>query len=288
MTALYSNQVSVSNSFQRRKYYVVAIAVIAIAVIGIPLGVSTLGGSQKDVTMQISANYAVGEKMVYTTIIGMASYDSTDFAQTSQSNPPTMPVIDIIEVIDFDGEYYTLNHTMTTNSVTEFTLEKIRIGELSTQLINLNSPIRIPQNNDDANDAYIAQLLSKSELKVGNTLTVPYTSSFVSTVTGDLKISFKGYEDLMTPAGTFRVAKVEITGENLSSRLDTNTPEVYSATTMDLDYTLYLELDSTRIVKSTMSYTVFKQISNPVLYPTEQHQTDHMTIEKTLEQIIKP
>ena len=64
----------------------------------------------------LNVDYAVGEKMVYdSTITG--SYDSAAATGTSTLIPKntTINSQQTIEVTGFDGEYYTLNHTMTMN-----------------------------------------------------------------------------------------------------------------------------------------------------------------------------
>jgi len=177
-------------------------------------------------SIQLRVNYAVGEKMAYITIMTgtFESYNSTSSSQSISPNNFTSSASDIIEVVDFDGEYYTLNHTMALNGMqTSFSmLEKMSKTGFSSYVFNLGSTTQEAPNNGATSSSFLAQLLSKPEVKVGDTITVPYPSISGIATTGDLKITFKGYEDISTPAGTFRVFKVEMTSKNVSIHFDAN------------------------------------------------------------------
>ncbi len=267
-----------------KKPYVIVIAVIAIGVIAGALLVP-----QGAASIQLSVNYMVGEKMAYTTVMTgtFESYNSTSSSQSISPRNFTSSASDIIEVVDFDGEYYTLNHTMALNDMQKSfsMLEKMSKTGYSLYVFNLGSTTQDASNNGVTSSSFLAQLLSKPEVKVGDTITVSYPSISGITTTGDLKITFKGYEDISTVTGTFRVFKVEMTSENVSMHLDTNNPEVNMASNLDMSYIVYLESGTMRLIKSTMEETVSAQST---FHSTALSYTMHLTMDMTLEQGIKP
>jgi hypothetical protein len=279
------DQLSHSNAKRfGKKPYVIVIAMIAIAVIAgaflVPQGAASI---------QLSVNYTVGEKMDYTTVMTgtFESYNSTGSSQALSPKNFTSSASDTIEVVDFDGEYYTLNHTMALNDIQpSFSmLEKMSKTGYSSYVFNLGNTTQEAPNNGVTSSSFLAQLLTKPEVKVGDTITVPYPSISGIATTGDLKITFKGYEDISTPAGTFRVFKVGMTSENVSMHLDTNNPEVNMASNLDMSYTVYLESGTMRLIKSTMEETVSTQST---FHSTALSYTMHLAMDMTLKQDIKP
>jgi len=274
------------NSFRHleKKPYIIVVALFAVAVIAgallIPQGAASI---------QLNVNYVVGEKMVYTTIMTgtFESYNSTSSAQAPSPKNYTESARDSIEVVGFDGECYTLNHTMALKDMhTSFSmLEKMNKTGYSSYVFNLRNSTQVAPSNGVTSSSFLTQLLSKPEVKVGDTITVPYPSISGIATTGDLKIAFKGYEDISTPAGTFRVFKVEMASENVSIHLDTNNSEVNMISSIDMSYTVYLEAGSLRLIKSTMEETVSFQST---FHSTEFNYNMHLTMDMTLDQDSKP
>ncbi|MDR0492723.1 MAG: DUF3108 domain-containing protein [Nitrososphaerota archaeon] len=282
MAVFSKTQSSASNSFHGHRHYTLFIAISVIAVIGAPFVFQ--GGIA---LIQLNTDYEIGEKMVYSTQI-TTSYDWPDSSSDMPPKPVTSSATNTIGVIDFDGECYTVNRTITPThplSSDSSTLEKINKNGLSTHLPLFNNSTQKTPNNGNTNNSHIAHLLNKPKVKVGDTFTVPYPSESNFPITGDLNIAFKGYEYIKTPAGTFRVFKVEITAENINSHFEIgdHTPDTIS--TLDLCYTLYLESGTARLIKSIMNSAVSNQITDNYL---NQSYITHITIEQTLEQAIKP
>ncbi len=274
------------SSFKRlgKKPYVIGAAVVAVAVIACALLIP-----QGEASIQLNVNYAVGEKMVYVTIMS-GTFESFNETSSSKSPSPknyTASATDSIEVVDFDNECYTLNHTMTLNNIaTAFSmLEKMNKTGYSSYIFNIGNRTQEAPNNGITSSSYLAQLLSKPEVKVGDTITVPYPAFSGITTNGDLKISFKGYEDVSTPAGTFRVFKVEMTSENITMHLDTSNPEINVSSKLSMRYTAYLESGTMRLIKSTMQENVSTQST---FHLTELNYAMHLTMDMTLNQDIKP
>ena len=106
-----------------------------------------------------------------------------------------------IEVINFDGEYYTLNHTITMTlgdkPFSFSTLEKMNKTGYSAYIFNLGNTTQEIPNTTITSNSYLTQLLNKPEVKVGDSINVPYPSiSSSMAMTGDLTMTFKGFEDL--------------------------------------------------------------------------------------------
>ena len=267
---------------------VITIVIIASAAFFIPQGTTA--------TIPLSVDYVVGEKMVYdstlTMTLGSYSLGSTLSLPTQTPNNITLNTQQTIDVIGFDGENYLLNHTYSMSildrpmsfSVTE----KMNKTGYSSYLLNLgNTQTEIPQTGI-ASDSYLAQLLNKPEVKVGDTISVPYPTlnSNVQT-TGDLTIKFNGVEDLTVPAGTYKVFRIDIVSNNLKMSLDL--PETSSSIVLPsnlsmnlgINYQIYLEYGTMRQIKSTMQVTSVYQSS--IL-----NMTSAIAMDMTLTQHIKP
>jgi hypothetical protein len=224
---------SSSTGFKRfgKKLYFTIMALIIIAIIAMALLIPTGAAS-----IPLNVNYAVGEKMVYTTATSLTLKVNNSTSPGNEgltSNNMTISGKEILEVLGFDGEFYTLNNTVTmTEGNIPFsysTTEKMNKTGYSVSLVNLgNTSEEIPGNSLTSNQ-YLAQLLSKPEVKVGDTITIPYPAiasniSSNSQLTGDLTLTFKGFQDLTVPAGTYKVFRVDLTSNNLSMTIETSLP----------------------------------------------------------------
>lgn len=277
--------------FGKKLYAVLAVLVIVIIVSAaffIPQGTTA--------TIPLKVDYVVGEKMVYdSTVTVNFDLGSSLGVPLTAPNSTTMNIGQTIEVTGFDGENYFLNHTMTMNvldrPVSVSMIEKMNKTGYSTYLLDLGSIQQEIPSNGLGSNTFLAQLLSKPEVKVGDTVTIPFpsigTSQYVQT-TGDLTMKFSGVEDLTVPAGTYRVFKIDITSNNLKMTLNTPTDNSTLAAiptnlsmNLDLNYQIYLEYGTLRQIKSTMQETAGFQSS--ILNMTAQ-----MGMDMTLTQHIKP
>jgi hypothetical protein len=107
-------------------------------------------------------------------------------------------------------------------------------------------------------------------------------------VTGDLTVTFGNIEDLTTPAGTYRVFKIDMTSNNIQITLTTPptaSPSLYTSTDItmncDMNYQVYLEYGTLRQIQADMQQTVICQSSL-------MNYTSTTTTEMTLNQHIKP
>ena len=131
-----------------------------------------------------------------------------------------------IEVMSFDGENYLLNHTITMTVLDKpisFSMtEKMNKTGYSTYLLDLGSIQQEIPSSGLAGNTFLAQLLNKPEVKVGDTINIPFPSgrSQYLQTTGDLTMKFGGVEDLTVPAGTYRVFRLDIASNNLKMTLN--------------------------------------------------------------------
>ena len=265
-----TNEQSISLAPLKRKWFgkkflalvvTIAVAVIAVALF-VPLGQAVI---------PLNVDYTVGEKMVYdSTITG--SYDSAAPAGTSMLIPKntTINSQQTIEVTGFDGEYYTLNHTMTMNlnnrPVSFSMIEKMNKTGYSAYLFNFGSTQQEVPNNSLTSTSYLAQLLNQPEVKVGDSVNVPFPTGNSSLgITGGLKMTFKGIEELTVPAGTYKVFRIDITSNDLKMNYQSPLSGLSNFTSanitigMNVNYQIYIEYGTMRQIKASMQESVSTQ-----------------------------
>lgn len=93
-------------------------------------------------------------------------------------------------------------------------------------------------------------LTSKPQARVGDSWRIPYESSGAE-VSGDLIITFYGFENLTVPAGTYNVFKVGIKSDNVNAHYTTSHNGVEANITEDFNIQIYLEYGSLRQIKYT-------------------------------------
>jgi hypothetical protein len=271
----------------RKKLYVVT-AIVAVAVIVVALLIP-----QGTASIPLNVDYEVGEKMVYNTTMTMTyeDFNSTLISTgTGVLNDTSVNAKQTIEVIDFDGEYYTLNQTTTmmigNKPFSVSILQKMDKTGCSTYLFNIgDTEFEVPDTSFTSS-SYLTQLLNKSEVKVGDSINVPFPSTLSEIgVTGDLTMTFRGIEDLTVPAGTYKVFRIDITSNDLSMNYKPSTTfsGLNFATKMDmnLNYQIYMEYGTLRQIKSTMQQTSSLQSSM-------MNYTMTLSTDMTLNEHIKP
>jgi hypothetical protein len=252
-----------------RKIYFMIFALTAILILGVTLLIP-----QGAASIPLNVNYTVGEKMVYdATMTSSFQYGNSTLPTGITSQLPNNTSINMqqtIEVTGFDGEYYTLNHTMTlsTNSkpLSISLTEKMNKTGYSAYLLNLGSTQQEIPNEGVTSTSYLAQLLSKPEVKVGDSVEVPFPSGNSSIgITGDLTMTFRGIQDLTVPAGTFKVFRIDITSNNLKMNYNLPLGSLSSFTPanitmrLDMNSQMYIEYGTMRQIKSSMQETASMQ-----------------------------
>ena len=130
-----------------------------------------------------------------------------------------------MDVLSFDGGFYTINNSYTSTiqnrPFTFSMLEKMNNTGYSAMIFNSgNSSEELPSGSFD--NSQFAQLLSQPVVKVGDyTVTVPYSellgNSSQSNLQGNLTLTFKGIQDLNVPAGTYKVFRIDLTGNIITT-----------------------------------------------------------------------
>ncbi len=252
-----SPHVSSKKRFGKRLYVTIA-AVIAIAVV-----VAALMLPQGAATIPLTVNYIVGEKMMYNQNETMTYQSYSAASSTSLSVPPQNNTIiemnSTVEVVGFDGEYYTLNHTMTIplsqKSLSTSILEKVSKTGYSTYLIP-NAPASL---SNVSSNPFLTELLNRPEVKVGDSWTVPFpsptTGNSSTSFTGDLTMTFVGFEDITVPAGSYRVFRVDMVCNNLTfhANLPANVASNTAVGVPSLTFSgqMYMEYGTCRQIKYT-------------------------------------
>jgi hypothetical protein len=273
---------------QPKTVVLIAVTIIAAGIISITLFIP-----QGTEAIPLSANYVVGEKMVYdatsTAVYYFRGSNLDNLGNFVPSNVSSSYQLSI-EVMDFDGQLYTLNYTTTIlheNSSYGYSISnKMNKTGYSSFLHHFANqtdgmPFGITQS--------LVQLLSKPEVRVGTTITVPFPSSTLgSGITGNITLTFKGFEDLTVPAGTYRVFRIDVsTGDqglnyHIPAGIWLGSDQNYSSTMqIKMDYQVYLEYGTMREVKSTTQQTVTQQ-------STTMNFTVNMENEMTLKGLLRP
>ena len=272
--------------FGKKLYLIVAAVAIVVIVVGallIPQGAASI---------PLSVNFNVGETMVYhtnETISIKAGNTSLPGNEGFSQTPLSFPGQETMQVIGFDGEFYTINNTVTlTEANIPFnfsTIEKMDKTGYSVSFVNIgNTSQEIP--NSPVGSQYLAQLLSKPVVKVGDSVTDPYPTlpgnlSSSLQITGDLILTFKGIQDLTVPAGTYKVFRVDLTSNNLSLTINLSFPHENITTSLTMNYQMYIEYNTMRQIESSMQQTAEFQ-------STQLNYTMSTTNDMTLYQDINP
>jgi hypothetical protein len=266
-----------------KKLYITIGVIVALVTITLALLIPQGGAA-----IPLNVNYTVGEKMLYTSTITstLQNYTTNQPSELSPQvpNSTTLTAKETIEVMDFDGQNYLLNHTTTMNvkdhPLSFSLIEKMNKTGYSTYVFNFGNTELEVNNTSITSNSYLAQLLNKPEVKVGDTITVLYPTVTGIETTGDLTITFQGIEDLTVPAGTYRVFRIDLTGNGITLRSPAN-PIINMASTIDINYQVYLEYGTLRQIKSTMQET--NNLKSSMINATTQ-----ITMDMTLEKHIKP
>jgi hypothetical protein len=212
----------------------------------------------------LNVEFVVGEKMVYDTTTSKISQAYNDIATSSQPTLPSENVDstkDILEVIGFDGQSYTLNHTVTTSNasstLTSFQQKIDKIGistyvvEIGTHSVNISNA---------GSYAYVSnaveKLTDKPQVMVGDSWRIPYETRSGVEASGDLIVTFYGFENLTVPAGTYNVFRVGIKSENLNYHYTSSNNGFNANVAENFNVQMYLEYGSLRQIKWTMQDSI--------------------------------
>ncbi len=267
-------ELNLKNHYPLRKRLIISVlAIVAIAIVAAALLIP-----QGAASIPLTVNYTVGEKMIYNTT-GFLNYavansllppgnDGLTPSNTTTSYQETM------DVLSFDGTYYTLNDTMTlsmpqisSRPLSLSWLEKVNNTGYSEIILAFGeNSTSIPDGLLDK--PQFVQLLNQPVVKVGDSVTIPETylgnGSSSYQLRGGLTLTFKGIQDLTVPAGTYKVFKVDVTG-NTVQKMNLPLPlnGIYlpapqptaTITTSIINEQMYFGYGSMRQIETTMQLT---------------------------------
>ena len=276
-----------SKRFGKKLYAIAAIVVIVVIAVAllIPQGAATI---------PLSVEYTVGEKMVYNMIetVTIQMANSSLPAEYSGYSPYETDInsTEIVEVVDFDGEYYTLNHTITATlghmPVSMAFIEKVNKTGY-TGYFTLGGTEQLWASNMST-DPFVTALLDKPEVKVGDSWQIPMNSgnSNVS-MTGEMTITFGGIQDLTVPAGTYKVFRIDVSSNNLSMKINiptTTNTSIQNTMKINISGQIYIEYGTCRRIESNMQMIQMTSSSQEV----GASATISTSVQTTLVQHIKP
>jgi len=240
--------------FGKKLYAAIAVAVAAVIVIAllIPQGAAII---------PLSVEYTVGERMVYdatqTMSMQMSNSSIGSALGLGSNNTLTMNSTTTVDVVDFDGEVYTLNYTSTMSllgkPVSFSYLEKVNKTGYTTILFSGATEALAPSIGSQ--DPVLTGILGKPEVKVGDTWEIPVNPNNASVgITGSLVLTFKGIQDITVPAGTYKVFRVDMTSQDIGMQTSA------VSTTMSVNGEYYVEFETGRQIENNMQMTIQSQV----------------------------
>jgi hypothetical protein len=240
---------------------VAAVVIVAVALM-IPQGVAVI---------PLNVEYTVGEKLTYN--VTLTSSMQVPDADASSLFAPSSGNITVngkltTEVVSFDGEFYALNQTITMTldgkPYTFSYLERMNKTGYSSDFFNMAQQL---STNESLGSAYVTQLLSNPEVKVGESIRIPISKmvgdTFGANFTGDVVMTFGGVQDLTVPAGKYKVFRVDTSTENVAYHAETSI--LGSSLSMDMALNMtgqtYTEYGTMLPVQYTMAVTLVLQSS---------------------------
>jgi hypothetical protein len=196
----------------------------------------------------LDIDFKVGEKMVYNST---KTWVYTTEENSSQSYSIVDSAKEILEVTDFDGQTYTLNHTVLNLNQTIRGLFQETLSKTG------KSTLHITMGGDTVNGsggryAFVPNVLElltkKPQARVADSWRIPYESSS-SESRGDLIITFYGFENLTVPAGTYNVFKVGIKSDNIIHHNAVSVNGFEANIAEDFNIQIYFEYGSLRQIK---------------------------------------
>ena len=260
-----SELLSTSPKSRKRLYAVltlVAVVVIAVAFF-IPKSAAAI---------PLSLNYQVGEKLVYTTTETVTT-PVGNITKTGSINSTSS-----LEVVDFDGEYYTLNKTIDLMLDKPSSISMIeKINKTGYARYFLPGGTAALFGNTSSNPV-LASLLSKPDAKVGDIWQIPLNSgSSTIGTTGDLTLTFADIQEITVPAGTYKIFRIDIASNNLNSHVDVSAGR--SDTSMSFSGSIYLEYGTCRQIKSDIQIITTTQstfMNYSISYNSQMTLTQHI------------
>lgn len=270
--------------FGKKPYAVIAIAAVAVIAVAllIPQGAAII---------PLSVEYTVGERMVYnntqtvTMQLPTSTVDPSLFGQGSRTT--TMNSTTTVDVIDFDGEAYTLNHTTSMEMLGHpFSISLIeKVNKTGYSTLFFAEGTQMITSNVSTSNPVLTGLLEKPEVRVGESWEIPLSTNNASIgMTGSMTLTFRGIQDITVPAGTYKVFRVDMSSNNVGMNTEVLSPYGGTTTlssTMSISAQYYVEYETGCHIEYDMQMT-----TNSVVLGI--NSTTSFSASSTLVQHIKP
>jgi hypothetical protein len=223
-----------------KRYLLIGILLVAIIAVASIISVTQFLPSVSGELVSVGMNYEIGEKMTYnikTTVELMTMPISSEY--TLQ-----------MEILNFDGENYTIKQTMTIEQQEfSYTMKINKMG----QIVEYNeSAVEMDEAFSSLFDmsGYGAQFTS-DEVRVGESWEIPIdiTEEGIS-LQGTLSYMLSEITTVTVPAGTYDVLKIEAEISDLQTT--TSIEELNMQTTSNMDGYALLEKDSCMLIEFTL------------------------------------
>jgi hypothetical protein len=253
----------------------VAVIIVIIVALMIPQG----SGS----TLELNLNYAVGDQMVYkTTNIITNQKENTTLLLPPTSTTQSYNSTITIDVTGSNSENFTISEFITGSP-------SYNISHIPTMILNVSKssyysnfvapggPL-IFYNSD--NNSIISAYLAQTTVKVGEVWKIPVNTFNV--LTGEVTLTFVGFQDLTVPAGTYKTMRIEVASNVLQAYSDGTTHITYpEGMTLQMNGTSYIEQGTCRLIKADL--TQISTLNSPGI-----NRTAIIYNEKTLVEFTKP
>jgi hypothetical protein len=270
----------------KRKMYA---AISAVAVIIILLASIIMVPPGQGKSMNLGLNYTVGESMVYqstitlnqTAVNGILELQIgylTGLGGTAHTN-----FTETLEVIGETSQYYTVNYTLWDRPETNLHLPALKLNVTKDSYYqNLLASDGYQIFYNYTSNPTLTAYLTSGSVAVGDYWILPInTNNPNQGLTGEITLTFTGFQDLTVPSGTYRVMHIEIQSNTLTVHSDNNTITPLPQGTLQFNGTTYLEDGTCRLIKADLT-----QATTMTSDGVERNTTTYT--EKTLIQHTKP
>ena len=275
-----------SNSFRSKRFgrKLYALGAVVIVIIVVTAFLFSNGTAE---AIPLSLNYEVGERMVYVTsgVVTIQRYNATnDKTATETMNTNSSLSLD---VVSFDDETYTLNNTITLDiqgrPVTSNITTKVNKTDYAKNFLS-GEALRLLYNL--TSDTFAYEKLTLPQAEVGDSLQIQVKTGNESIgMTGTLTLKFASIENIIVPAGTYKVFRIDYDTSDLtahanlqSSLININFPDPIP---VNITGQTYLEYGTCRLIKFTCQETDYVQTA-------AQNYTYTSQSERTLTHHTKP
>lgn len=262
-----------------RKIYLITAAVIVILAVGVVLSVpSLLVQPSVGESMSLSLNYTVGEHMVYRSTAEIENQISGSALATPRTTNTLNNFTTTVDVLSQENGLYKVNVTVfpqpSANIIVKYNLSTAFNVNTTNYYNYLMAPLG-PYVFYNVTNPTLYAYLNQPEVQVGDIWTIPVSSEDTNvSATGEVKMTFMGFQDLTVPAGTFRVMRVDIESGPLS--LNGNGLTV----TIQFHASAYIEENTCRLIKAEVTQESTQQSAAGTIQTSTGHQ-EEMLLEIT-------